>query len=90
MGCAIEHDLVAQKRSMEFIMIRPTTPNDTAASIALADATGLFEPNQLQEVREMLADYFGGNSGSDRFWIADDARVSQPNAAIARVSLAAD
>ena len=53
-------------------MIRPTTHNDTAALIALADATGLFEPNQLEEVREMLADYFGGNSGSDHFWITDD------------------
>lgn len=53
-------------------MIRPTTPNDTAALIALADATGLFEPNQLEEVGEMLADYFGGSSGSDHFWITDD------------------
>src|SRR4028119_818971 len=57
---------------MEFTMIRPTTPNDTAALIALADATGLFEPNQLEEVGEMLGDYFGGNSGSEHFWITDD------------------
>jgi len=35
-----------------------------APLIALADATGLFQPNQLGE---MLSDYFGGNSSSDRF-----------------------
>lgn len=53
-------------------MIRSTTPDDRIALIALAEATGLFEANQLDEVGEMLADYFGGNSDSDRFWITDD------------------
>ena len=54
----------------------PTTdstrpPDDTTALIALADATGLFQPNQLEELGEMLSDYFGGDS-DDRFWITDD------------------
>lgn len=53
-------------------MIRPTTPNDIAALIALADATGMFQPNQLDELGAMLADYFGGNSDSDHFWITDE------------------
>lgn len=53
-------------------MIRPTTPDDTTALIALADATGLFQPNQLKELSEMLVDYFGSNSDSDRFWITDE------------------
>ncbi|MEH1810671.1 GNAT family N-acetyltransferase [Nostoc sp.] len=61
-------------------MIRPTMPDDTTALIALADATGLFQPNQLEELGEMLSDYFGGGSDSDslqdakaeRFWITDD------------------
>ena len=53
-------------------MIRLSTPDDTNALLALTDATGLFQPNQLDEVRQMLADYFGGDSDSDRFWIADD------------------
>ncbi|MHC0067529.1 GNAT family N-acetyltransferase [Nostoc sp. UIC 10890] len=59
-------------------MIRPTIPDDTTALIALADATGLFEPNQLEELGEILSDYFGGSSDSDslrdgkRFWITDD------------------
>ena len=53
-------------------MIRPTTPDDTAALIALADATGIFRSNELEELSEMLADYFGGNIDSDHFWITDD------------------
>jgi ribosomal protein S18 acetylase RimI-like enzyme len=61
-------------------MIRPTIPNDTTALIALADATGLFQPKQLEELGKMLSDYFGGSSDSDslrdgkpeRFWITDD------------------
>lgn len=52
-------------------MIRSTTPDDTIALIALADATGLFQPNQLEELGEMLSDYFGGNS-DDHLWITDD------------------
>lgn len=53
-------------------MIRSTAPEDTIALIALAEATGLFEANQLDEVSEMLADYFATNSNRDRFWITDD------------------
>ncbi|PSB49737.1 GNAT family N-acetyltransferase [Cyanosarcina cf. burmensis CCALA 770] len=53
-------------------MIRPIAPDDTTALIALANATGLFESNQLEELSAMLSDYFGGNSDSDRFWIVDD------------------
>lgn len=52
-------------------MIRSTTPDDMIALIALADATGLFQPNQLEELGEMLSDYFGGNS-DDHLWITDD------------------
>ena len=53
-------------------MIRSTTPDDTIALIALANATGLFQPNQLESLGEMLSDYFDGNSDRDRFWITDD------------------
>lgn len=52
-------------------MIRPTTLDDTTALIALADATGLFQPDQLEELGEMLSDYFRDNS-DDRLWITDD------------------
>ncbi|BDI17452.1 GNAT family N-acetyltransferase [Nostoc cf. commune SO-36] len=53
-------------------MIRPITPDDTDALIALADATGLFAPKELEELGEVLSDYFGGNIGRDHFWITDD------------------
>ncbi len=53
-------------------MIRPTKPDDTTALIALAEATGLFPPSQLEELGKMLANYFDGNSDSDRFWLTDE------------------
>ena len=53
-------------------MIRPTRPDDKAALIALADALGMFPPDELGELDEMLTDYFSGSSDSDRFWLADD------------------
>ncbi len=52
-------------------MIRPSIPDDTLALIAIADAIG-FQANELEELSEMLTDYFGGDSNSDRFWITDD------------------
>jgi GNAT superfamily N-acetyltransferase len=52
-------------------MIRPTKPEDAAALIAVANTIG-FQPNELDELGKMLADYLGGNSDSDRFWITDD------------------
>ncbi|PMB51914.1 GNAT family N-acetyltransferase [Fischerella thermalis CCMEE 5201] len=52
-------------------MIRPTTPDDTTALIAIADAIG-FQANELEKLSEMLSDYFSGDSNSDHFWITDD------------------
>ena len=52
-------------------MIRPTTPDDAAALIALAGAIG-FESNELEALSEMLADYFDGDSNSGHFWLTDD------------------
>ena len=52
-------------------MIRSTTPDDMIALIALADAAGLFQPDQLESLGEMLSDYFGSNS-DDHLWITDD------------------
>jgi ribosomal protein S18 acetylase RimI-like enzyme len=52
-------------------MIRPTTPDDTAALIALAEAIG-FTPNEIEELRELLAGYFAGSLGRDHFWVTDD------------------
>jgi ribosomal protein S18 acetylase RimI-like enzyme len=56
-------------------MIRSTTPNDTISLIAIAEASGLFQPNQLDEIGEMLTDYFSScsdSSNSDPHWITDD------------------
>jgi hypothetical protein len=52
-------------------MIRPTTPDDTTALIALADATGLFPPSALELLHQMLTDSLGGNSDTEHFWIID-------------------
>ncbi|MBW4546989.1 MAG: GNAT family N-acetyltransferase [Symplocastrum torsivum CPER-KK1] len=52
-------------------MIRPSTPDDTTALIAIADEIG-FQPNELEELSEMLSNYFSCDSNSDRFWLTDD------------------
>ena len=52
-------------------MIRPTKPEDAAALLAVASTIG-FEPNELEYLGKMLADYFGGNTDSDSFWITDE------------------
>jgi len=52
-------------------MIRPITADDITALIAIAAAIG-FETNELEVLSRMLADYLGGNSNGDRFWLADN------------------
>lgn len=47
-------------------MIRPTKPEDAEALIAVAKTIG-FEPNEIEVLRKMLADYLDGNSDSDAF-----------------------
>jgi ribosomal protein S18 acetylase RimI-like enzyme len=51
-------------------MIRPTTPADTNALMALAAASGLFEPSQTAELAEMLAQHFAGDSPD--YWLTDE------------------
>lgn len=53
-------------------MIRPTISDDTSALIALAEASGLFDPNQTDELSQMLAQHFDSNGNSRDFWITDD------------------
>jgi ribosomal protein S18 acetylase RimI-like enzyme len=53
-------------------MIRPTTPDDSAAIIALAVAAGLFPANETQALNQVLADYFGGKLDESHAWIADE------------------
>ena len=42
-------------------MIRATIPEDTETLVALTEATGMFKPIEIQALREVLDDYFGGN-----------------------------
>ncbi len=53
-------------------MIRPITPNDKQAIMAIAEAIGLFSSQELEEFGSMLTEYFDGNMDSDRFWITYD------------------
>jgi ribosomal protein S18 acetylase RimI-like enzyme len=56
-------------------LIRFTTPNDTAAIIALAESSGLFNPDGIEQIRERLANHASGNS-DDLWFIADDDKPS--------------
>jgi hypothetical protein len=51
-------------------MIRSTIPTDTTALLALAEASGLFEAEQIGELSDMLSDYF--DNPGDRFWLTDE------------------
>jgi len=62
---------------MEFIMIRPTIADDTTALITIADAIG-FQPNELEELSEMLVNYFSGDSDTAHFWLTDDDENDGP------------
>lgn len=53
-------------------MIRLTIPNDTTALIALAEESGLFEPNQTEELAQMLSQHFNGETESQDLWFTDD------------------
>ncbi len=52
-------------------MIRLTTPDDTTALIALAEATGLFEPNQTEYLAQMLDKHFSGKNENQDLWFTD-------------------
>ncbi|MBD3885904.1 GNAT family N-acetyltransferase [Phormidium tenue FACHB-886] len=50
-------------------MIRPTMPNDIKALLALAEATGLFESSQIDELTQMLNQHF--STDSQGIWLTD-------------------
>ena len=52
--------------------IRPARPDDKAALLALAGATGLFQAHELGELEAMLSAYFDGSPDSEHRWIVDD------------------
>ena len=53
-------------------MIRLTTPDDTTALIALAEASGLFDPNQTDDLAQMLDKHFRDRNETQDIWLTDD------------------
>jgi ribosomal protein S18 acetylase RimI-like enzyme len=53
-------------------MIRPITSDDTEPLIALAGASGLFSPGQLETLRPMVDASLDQTGDAHPFWIADD------------------
>ncbi|MBV5260007.1 GNAT family N-acetyltransferase [Synechococcus moorigangaii CMS01] len=52
-------------------MIRLTTPDDTNTLLALAEAIGLFESNQVEELAQMLNQHFSDETDSQDIWLSD-------------------
>lgn len=46
-------------------MIRPATPADTPALLALTAGTGVFKPFEVEVLREVLDEYHSGAAGPD-------------------------
>jgi ribosomal protein S18 acetylase RimI-like enzyme len=53
-------------------MIRLTTTNDVTDLIVLAEASGLFEPSQTEELVQMLNQHFNGETENQDLWFTDD------------------
>ncbi len=51
-------------------MIRPITPADISAIVALTEATGMFKPLEIVALGEVLADYFAMNQAEGHLAIA--------------------
>lgn len=43
-------------------MFRPATPADTDALVELTAGTGFFKPMEVETLREVLDDFYGGNA----------------------------
>ncbi len=72
-------------------MIRPATPEDSAAVVDLVVAAEMFSADDAWLVEGLLADYFGGNSDDGHVCVIDDeggplgVAYYQPKAAADRV-----
>jgi GNAT superfamily N-acetyltransferase len=53
-------------------MIRPIAPEETTAAIALAEATGLFQPDEIDALAKMLSEHFDSATDSSDLWLVDD------------------
>lgn len=57
-------------------MIRPVTLNDTEAVVALIKALGLFEPNEVAELSDMLSEHLSSSPSPKDMWFVDDQNGS--------------
>jgi ribosomal protein S18 acetylase RimI-like enzyme len=71
-------------------MIRPTTPDDSAAIIALGIAAGMFPANETEALSKVLADYFGGNLDDGHMWVIDEEKGEARGVAYYAPDLMAD
>ena len=53
-------------------MIRPATQDDITNLLALAEATGLFQTDELDDLNGMLSEHLSHGSEGENCWIADD------------------
>lgn len=53
-------------------MIRPVVPADSDAVMDLSEASGLFQPHELADLRGMLEASLDGSLGPDHHWVVDD------------------
>lgn len=53
-------------------MIRLTTPDDITDLMVLAEASGLFEPGQTEELAQILDQHFNGETENQDLWFTDD------------------
>lgn len=58
---------------LETAVIRPAAPDDIPALLALAEASTLFQPDELEFVAGMIRDHLGGAEGDHRWAVDDDA-----------------
>jgi ribosomal protein S18 acetylase RimI-like enzyme len=55
-------------------MIRLTTIDDKTALIAVAAASGLFDPSQTDDLAQMIEEHFAENNETSDIWLTDEDR----------------
>ncbi|MGL4512809.1 MAG: hypothetical protein ACRCT8_06935 [Lacipirellulaceae bacterium] len=53
-------------------MIRSMTPDETPAVMTFAERIGLFGPDELAELRELVEGHAAGKLGPNHRWIVDE------------------
>jgi ribosomal protein S18 acetylase RimI-like enzyme len=51
--------------------VRPATPADQPGMLAAIAASGLFLPDELGGIADMLTSYFAGSASDEHYWITD-------------------